>query len=71
MRGWAGKGLGGEAGGRRKSGGSEVEVVGQGLVEVEVEVRDGVGLGGILTPRKVRWPGILKQESMDSAGWIR
>ena len=46
MRGWAGKGLGGESpAGRPDSGASELEVVGRGLVEVEVG--DGLGLGGV------------------------
>lgn len=46
MRGWAGKALGGESpAGRPDSGASEVEVVGRGLVELEVGA--GVGLGGV------------------------
>jgi hypothetical protein len=40
MRGWAGKALEGESHGRRDSGASGVEVVGQGLVEFEVGKRE-------------------------------
>ena len=47
MRGWAGKALEGKCRGRRDSGASGVEVVGQGLVDLELEVGDGVGLGGV------------------------
>jgi hypothetical protein len=44
---WMGGGNEGGGGERRaeSSGGSRVEVVGEGLIELEV--RDGVGLGGI------------------------
>jgi hypothetical protein len=45
MRGWAGEALEGGSPGRPDAGASGVEVVGQGLVEVEVG--DGVGLGGV------------------------
>ena len=45
MRGWAGKALGGESPAGRRGGASEIEVAGQGLVELEVW--DGVGLGGV------------------------
>ena len=55
MRGWAGKELRGESEAGVTSGTSEVEVVGQGLVEVEIW--DGLGLGGALTPRNVRCAG--------------
>lgn len=53
--------MGGEAVGRRipagrpDSGASEVEVVGQGLVELEV--RDGVGLGGVEGRSLIEEPG--------------
>jgi hypothetical protein len=47
MLGWAGKELGGESDGGPDIGDSEVEVVGQGLVELEVG--DGLGLGGVWT----------------------
>ena len=45
MRGWAGKTLGGESPVGRTGGASEIEVVGRGLVELEVG--DGLGLGGV------------------------
>jgi hypothetical protein len=56
MRGWAGRGCGRESpAGRPHSGASEVEVVGQGLVELEV--RDGVGLGGVEGRCLIEEPG--------------
>ena len=56
MRGWAGKALGGESrAGRADSGASEIEVVGRGLVEVEVG--DGLGLGGVEGRCLIEEPG--------------
>ena len=55
MLGWAGKELGGETEAGVTSGASGVEVVRQGLVEVEVW--DGLGLGGIEGRRLVEEPG--------------
>ena len=55
MRGWAGKRLGGESPGRRDSGASGVEVVGQG--RVELEVGNGVGLGGVEGRCLIEEPG--------------
>ena len=55
MRGWAGEALEGGSPGRPDAGASGVEVVGQGLVEVEVG--DGVGLGGVEGRRLIEDPG--------------
>ena len=66
MRGWAGKVLGGESlAGRPDSGASEVEVVGRGLVEVEVG--DGVGFGGVERGCLIEEPG----EEISGAGRAR
>jgi hypothetical protein len=51
---WAGKELGGESEAGVTSGASGVEVVGQGLVEVEVW--DGLGLGGVEGRRLIEEP---------------
>ncbi len=56
MRGWAGKALGGESlAGRLDSGASEVEVVGRGLVELEIW--DGLWLGGVEGGCLIEEPG--------------
>ena len=56
MRGWAGKALGAESlAGRLDSGASEVEVVGRGLVELEVG--DGLWLGGVEGRCLIEEPG--------------
>ena len=56
MRGWAGKALGGESlAGRLDSGASEVEVVGRGLVELEVG--DRLWLGGVEGRCLIEEPG--------------
>jgi len=47
--------VGGESPAGRTGGASEVEVVGQGLVELEV--RDGVGLGGVEGRCLIEEPG--------------
>ena len=56
MRGWAGKALGGESlAGRPDSGASEIKVVGRGLVELELG--DGLGLGGVERGCLIEEPG--------------
>ena len=55
MGGWAGKALGGESPAGRTGGASEVEVVGRGLVELEVG--DGLGLGGVEGRCLIEEPG--------------
>ena len=56
MRGWAGKALAGESpAGRPDSGASEIEVVGRGLVELEVG--DGLGLDGVEGRCLIEEPG--------------
>ena len=55
MRGWAGKTLGGESPAGRTGVASEIEVVGQGLVEFEVG--DGLGLGRVEGRSLIEEPG--------------
>lgn len=62
MLGWAGKELGGGSDGRPDSEASEVEVVGQG--RVEVEVWDGVGLGGVEGHDAGLEPGIRSEDAV-------